>query len=63
MFAVPFVVNDYHARCLSWLAAITGGFLMDGRVESLCEKAIATGALSESECIEMLGFDELSEEA
>ena len=36
---------------------------MDGRVESLCEKAIVTGALSESECIEMLGFDELSEEA
>ena len=36
---------------------------MDGRVESLCQKAIVTGSLSESECIEMLGFDELSEEA
>ncbi len=36
---------------------------MSDRIEKLCEKATSAGTLNESECIEMLWFDESSPEA
>ena len=36
---------------------------MEPRAETLCEKAVSIGRLTETECLELLGYDECSSES